>query len=141
MKQERHLKIKELIKKSSVENQGQLLSLLAGEGFKVTQATVSRDILELGLAKSRDKNGKLTYSLPEQSQFKWMANQMLESAKQAQNMIVLKVSPGSANAVAAAIDKMGWSELIGSVAGDDTVLLATEDNRAAAALLRRVRPS
>lgn len=130
--------IKSILNDEEIETQEQLLKRVEDKGFHVTQSTISRDIAKLGLIKKRKQNGRYIYALPEQQTLEALISQMLYSVKQAQNLIVLKVRPGSANTVAAEIDKFEWKELVGSVAGDDTILLVTKDNAEAAALIKKI---
>lgn len=130
--------IKSILNDEEIETQEQLLKRVEDKGFHVTQSTISRDIAKLGLIKKRNQNGRYIYALPEQQTLEALISQMLYSVKQAQNLIVLKVRPGSANTVAAEIDKFEWKELVGSVAGDDTILLVTKDNAEAAALIKKI---
>lgn len=135
---ERLKAIKEILKENDIETQEHLQMEVEKLGFQVTQATISRDIAKLGLIKRRDSKGKFIYMLPEQETFSWLLKQMLITSVQAQNMVVLKVKSGTANAVAAEIDSIGWQELVGSIAGDDTILLITRDNPTAKTLINKI---
>ena len=130
MKVNRHAKIIELIGKYHIETQEELADYLNREGFKVTQATVSRDIRDLKLTKIPAENGKQKYALHQES-----GNGMSEkyirvlrdgymSMDMAQNILVIKTAPGMAMAVCAAIDALEWNEIVGSIAGDDTIMCA-----------------
>ncbi len=130
MKNARHEKIVELIAKHEIETQEELASYLEKEGFRVTQATVSRDIRELKLTKVTAEDGKQKYTLM-QSQTPGMNETYLRVLKDgfvsmdmAQNILVVKTVSGMAMAVAAAIDAMHWSEVAGCIAGDDTIMCA-----------------
>ena len=105
MKLERHSKIVELIGKYDIETQEELAAYLQKEGFQVTQATVSRDIRELRLTKVQTGKGRQKYSL-------------------AQNILVIRTVSGMAMAVGAAIDSLNFPEVVGCIAGDDTVMCA-----------------
>ena len=126
MKQQRHTAIRELLSKATISNQDELRQRLAGRGFHVTQATLSRDIHELRLSKG--PNG---YALPsaaeEEDEDLPGVQEMLRSfgmeVRQALNLLVLVTTTGSAQPVAAGIDYEDWPEVVGTIAGDDTVLV------------------
>lgn len=126
MKKERHQQIKEILTKFEIETQDQLISELNKAGFKVTQTTISRDISEMNLVRIKSTNGRNIYQYPEQNKLTWMMKEMVISVESAQNMLVLKVSAGTAQAVAAELDAMEWDEMLGSIAGDDTILIITK---------------
>ena len=130
MKVNRHAKIIELINKYQIETQEELASYLNQEGFKVTQATVSRDIRDLKLTKVPAGEGKQRYA-PHQSGDSEMGEKYIRvlrdgfvSMEMAQNILVIKTVSGMAMAVCAAIDAMEWKEVVGSIAGDDTIMCA-----------------
>lgn len=130
MKGNRHAKIIELIHKNHIETQEELAEYLNQEGFKVTQATVSRDIRDLKLTKVPDENGKQKYAV-HQSEESGMSEKYIRVLKDgyvsmdmAQNILVIKTVSGMAMAVCAAIDAMRWNEVVGSIAGDDTIMCA-----------------
>jgi transcriptional regulator of arginine metabolism len=139
MKKERQYSIKEILSKVDIETQEQLAGELNKKGLKVTQTTISRDINELNLARVRKPNGKIVYRYPEQNKLAWMMKELVNSVEDAQNMLVVKVSSGTAQAVASEIDAMLWSEMLGSIAGDDTILLITKTKVAADNLLGRFK--
>lgn len=129
MKVERHSKIVELIGKYNVETQEDLAELLNQEGYNVTQATVSRDIRELKLSKVQSESGRQKYAvLHPQMSFNDKYIRILKdsflSMDMAQNILVVKTVSGMAMAVAAALDSMHFTEIVGCVAGDDTVMCA-----------------
>ena len=130
MKVSRHAKIVELISQYDVETQEELAELLKKEGFKVTQATVSRDIRDLKLTKVQTDNGKQKYVilLPEENviseKYKRVLQDGFVSMDMAQNILVIKTVSGMAMAVAAAIDNLKWTEVVGCIAGDDTIMCA-----------------
>ena len=136
MKVNRHAKIIELINKYHIETQEELADYLNQEGFTVTQATVSRDIRDLKLTKIPSENGKQRYAL-HQTSGSGMSEKYIRvlkdgyvSMNMAQNILVIKTVAGMAMAVAAALDAMKWNEVVGCIAGDDTILCAirsTED--------------
>ena len=130
MKQQRHAVIRELLVKAAVTNQDELRRKLAGRGFHVTQATLSRDIHELRLSKGPDG-----YSLPGGADVDEDAlpgiREVLEGfgleVRQALNLLVLITKTGGAQPIAAGIDYEDWPEVIGTIAGDDTVLIICPD--------------
>jgi transcriptional regulator of arginine metabolism len=130
MKSARQEKILELIYRNDVETQEDLLSLLNESGYKVTQATVSRDIRELKLIKKSNGKGRQKYAASsEQTEdftMKYAAvfREGFVSADTAENILVVKTVSGMAMAVAAAIDAMNYKEIVGSIAGDDTIMCA-----------------
>ena len=129
MKVSRHAKIVELISQYDVETQEELAELLKKEGFKVTQATVSRDIRDLKLTKVQTESGKQKYVvlMPEGNAINEKYTRVLQegftSMDMAQNILVIKTVSGMAMAVAAAVDNMKWPEVVGCIAGDDTILV------------------
>ncbi|MDY3249718.1 MAG: arginine repressor [Candidatus Choladocola sp.] len=130
MKVGRHAKIVELIGKYDIETQEELAEYLEKEGYRVTQATISRDIREMKLTKIATNDGKQKYALMH-SQGTGMNEKYLRVLKDgfvsmdmAQNILVVKTVSGMAMAVAAAIDAMHWSEVAGCIAGDDTIMCA-----------------
>ncbi len=129
MKSNRHSKIIELIKTQVIGTQEELALALNNAGFNVTQATVSRDIRELNLTKM-SVDGKLRYVVFE-TNGSHMADKFIRVLKEgfvgmdmAQNILVIKTVPGMAMAVCAALDAMHWHEVVGSIAGDDTIMCA-----------------
>lgn len=130
MKSQRHSKIIELITKNNIETQEELADALNQAGFNVTQATVSRDIRELKLTKMSVNGERQKYVVLQSKE-----NQLNEkyirvlsdgfvSMDMAQNILVIKTVPGMAMAVAAALDAMHWHEIVGCIAGDDTIMCA-----------------
>lgn len=141
MKQQRHTAIRDLLVKTSVTNQDDLRRKLAEHGFHVTQATLSRDIHELRLSK-----GPEGYSLPSEAEEDKDAlpgiRDVLQSfgleVRQAINLLVLVTTTGSAQPIAAGIDYEDWSEVVGTIAGDDTVLIICPDEKRATLLKTRI---
>lgn len=133
MKNARQAEIIRLIGKYHIETQEELADRLNQEGFQVTQATVSRDIRELHLIKVADGPGKSRYSViqndmgPLNKKYSRVLKDAYVSMDAAGNIMVLKVVPGMAMAVAAALDALGWTEIVGSIAGDDTIFCAIRD--------------
>ena len=141
-KRPRQKLIVELLQHAPAASQDGLRRLLAREGFRVTQATLSRDIHELGLVKTNDGYALPTNqavadaSLPRAAR---IIPEFVLAVHEAQNLVVVRTSLGSAQPVAAALDAEAWPEMLGSIAGDDTVLIITKSNRAAHALALRFR--
>lgn len=129
MKVGRHAKILELINQYDIETQEELAERLNNAGFKVTQATVSRDIRVLKLSKVSAGGGKQKYvRLKPAEEVKEKYIRILQngylSVDMAQNILVIKTASGMAGAMASAIDAMEWSEIVGTIAGDDTIMCA-----------------
>lgn len=130
MKSKRHLKIVNILKDENVSTQEELVERLSQEGVEVTQATISRDIKRLGLIKVPDGFGGYKYSLPSERKhgdiINWMKKlfeDFVVELDYSENIIVIHTLPGTAMGLASAIDNVGWQEVIGTVAGDDTILL------------------
>ena len=127
MKIARHSKIIELIHEYDIETQEELAALLNEAGFQVTQATVSRDIRELKLMKVAKPGGGSRYtvmaskSATDSEKYIRVLKEAFVSMDVAQNILVIKTVTGMANAAAAALDHMNWQEVVGSLAGDDTI--------------------
>lgn len=130
MKKNRHSKIVDLIENYEIETQDELAEKLKETGFHVTQATVSRDIRELKLSKVPTGNGKQKYVVLRQDdshlgdKYIRVLKDGFISIDMAQNILVIKTVAGMAMAVAAAIDAMKMKEIVGSIAGDDTIMMA-----------------
>ena len=133
----RHTAILRIISEQEIETQDDLIAKLKENGFDVTQATVSRDIKQLGLVKTTDGEGKYRYSAPHpsssgsDSKFKNILSEALISSESAENMVVVKTYSGMANAAAAAIDALASDRILGSIAGDDTILIVTKNDETA----------
>jgi transcriptional regulator of arginine metabolism len=138
----RHRAILELVEKSPVGNQDQLQRSLAHRGFKVGQATLSRDIHELRLVKSADGYALPANETPADAGLPPMQRLVREfeiEVRLAQNLLVMKTAVGSAQPVAAALDGEEWSEVVGTIAGDDSILIVSPDRKAATRLAQRIR--
>lgn len=141
MKQQRHTAIRELLAKSAITSQDELRRKLAARAFHVTQATLSRDIHELRLNK-----GPAGYSLPNNGEHGEDnlpgIREVLESfgleVRQALNLLVMLTTTGSAQPIAAGIDYEDWPEVVGTIAGDDNVLIICPDEKQASALKTRI---
>ena len=146
MKMTRHAKIKEIIDKNKVETQEDLATALRAEGIEVTQATVSRDIKELMLVKVPDANGQYHYAYPKEHNMLLTPGRLertfqdsLIGIRVSQCMVVIRTLPGTAQAVAYAVDYMKWEEVLGTIAGDDTVFVAMENAEGVKAFLKRFK--
>ncbi|MCI6499157.1 MAG: arginine repressor [Lachnospiraceae bacterium] len=130
MKLARHRKIIELVNERVIETQEELAEQLKQSGYNVTQATVSRDIRELKLTKITDNSGKQRYGVVQNKstdmneKYIRILKDGFMSMDMAMNILVIKTVSGMAMAVAAALDAMQWSEIVGSIAGDDTIMCA-----------------
>jgi len=138
MKSTRQEKILELIGSGNIETQNDLTEALRAEGIVSTQATVSRDIRELGLTKEQGPEGGYRYVAPRQHTVPGHADRLRTIFKEsvtrvavAQNLVVLQTLPGLAPAACSAIDSMGYPGLVGTLAGDDTAFVAMTDERVA----------
>ena len=137
----RRTQILELLRRDKVATQGDLRRRLAKRGIHVTQATVSRDIEELGVVKTR-----AGYRLPEaieafslpQPALSVVLREFMREAKPAANLVIVKTHPGNAHTVAAALDAAEWPEISGTVAGDDTIMVATPGAAEAARLAKKI---
>jgi transcriptional regulator of arginine metabolism len=133
MKTQRHAAILRVVRERRIESQDGLREALAQDGFVVTQATLSRDIRELGLAKVADPGGGAYYTHPHRGAVRPELAQVLPillvSVDGVGPFLVLKTASGSAAAVTEALDQAGWSEIMGTIAGDDTVLVITRNQR------------
>ena len=144
MKTKRHSKIVELINSCDIETQEELAQRLEEDGFAVTQATVSRDIRDLKLSKVVMANGKQKYSLmPKQDgiseKYVRILGEAFVSMDMAQNILVVKTVSGMAMAAAAALDSMQMSEIVGCIAGDDTIMAAIRSVEDTVAVMERIR--
>lgn len=145
MKTNRQAKILELIQKYEIATQDELSDLLDQEGYSATQATVSRDIRELKLTKVAQSNGKQKYAVttePSQQmseKFVRIFRDGFVSMDMAQNILVIKTVSGMAMAVAAALDAMNYHEIVGSIAGDDTIMCAVRTVDDTITLMGRLR--
>ena len=145
MKVKRQSKLLELIRKNEIETQEELLDYLLKEGFSVTQATVSRDIRELRLTKIPTANGKQKYAVLHDAtdnmseKFVRVFKEGFISMDMAQNILVIKTVSGMAGAVCAAIDAMNMREIVGSIAGDDTIMCVIRTTEDTAFLMKKLR--
>jgi len=145
VKLERHAAILRVIRERRIRNQDELRTALVPLGVRATQATLSRDIHELGLVKVSDADGVFYGTGTEAGALRpdlgQLVRALLVSSDGVGPLLVLRTAAGSAGALTAAIDGAGWSEVIGTVAGDDTVLVVTRGPREREAVAERLRRS
>ncbi|MFB9325321.1 transcriptional regulator AhrC/ArgR [Paenibacillus aurantiacus] len=144
MKSVRHMKIREIITGSIVETQEELVDSLREAGLQVTQATVSRDIKELQLIKVPAEDGRYRYSLPQEQRMnpvhklkRALADHFLH-IDSTENLVVMKCLPGTANAIGAMIDNMEWNEVMGTICGDDTILIICRSKEQSGDVIERM---
>lgn len=145
-KTQRQHKIARLLEKKPVTSQTQLVELLAAEGIVATQATVSRDLEELGAVKVRVPGGESVYAIPELAKDRPAPEQHLErvlgdwlvEVAHSGNIVVLRTPPGSAHVVGSALDRAGLDGVLGTVAGDDTLMVVAAERTGGANLARRL---
>jgi transcriptional regulator of arginine metabolism len=150
---QRQRRIVELLGANAVHSQGELSDLLVAEGTEVTQATLSRDLVELGAVKVR-RGRALVYAVPGESgevtavgsigdsasaRLRRTCEELLVSATPAQSLVVLRTPPGAANYLASAIDQARDPEVVGTIAGDDTIMIVTAGTTHAVALAERLQ--
>jgi transcriptional regulator of arginine metabolism len=146
MKQVRQRAIRDLVEQRPIRTQQELAASLRDRGFRTTQATISRDVAELGLVKvSRD--GTRAYAVPPrlreadasgEDRVRILVHDVPVEIREAGTLLVLRTLPGSAHPLAAAIDRARWPEVVGSIAGDDTVFLAFGDRGGLGRVRRRL---
>lgn len=144
MKSLRHAKIKEIIERQEIQTQDELAEELRRAGIEVTQATVSRDIKELMLVKVPTGNGSYRYAFPPEQSVIYTETRMARvfqdsvvTIDSSENIIVIKTLPGMAQAVASTIDNSKWPEIIGTVAGDDTIFTLVKPREAVDEVIAR----
>ena len=146
MKQLRQRAIRDLVETRPIRTQQELAAALRERGFRTTQATISRDVAELGLVKA-GRGGTSAYALPArlreaeasgEERIRTLLRDMPVEIREAGTMLVLRTLPGSAHPLAAALDRARWPEVVGSIAGDDTVFVAFTDRRSLARVRRRL---
>ena len=146
-KVQRQQAISRLIGQHAVTNQAQLVDLLAVDGIGATQATVSRDLEDLGAVKVRVPGGDAVYAIPEyepqrlapEDQLRRVMGEWVAEVKSSGNLVVLRTPPGCAHVVASAIDRSGLRGILGTVAGDDTLLCIAEEDTGGVALVATLR--
>lgn len=145
MKSDRHSTILELISQQEIVTQQELAAALRKRGFRVTQATVSRDIRELNLMKVPGTAGNYKYALPPRHQadiserlIRILADSLI-SVENAGHMVVVKTLSGSANVAGEALDTLQWPEILGTIAGDNTIFIVVRQESQAAEITERIR--
>ncbi len=143
-KASRQKMIQKIIEKEEIGTQFDLAERLKQHGFNVTQATVSRDIKEIGLIKIPVEGNFSKYSMPVNISVGNIAERMRRmfidnavSVEKAENLIVIKTLPGTAQGLAACLDQCGWQEIVGCIAGDDTILIIARDRQVVQDVIRR----
>ena len=145
MKVNRHVKIVELVNKYDIETQEELADRLRAEGFQITQATVSRDIRDLKLTKVATDDGRQKYVVLKATEnalrdkYIRILKDGFVSMDMAMNILVIKTVSGMAMAVAAAIDEMRWNEVVGCIAGDDTIMCAIRTTEDTVSIMKKLR--
>ena len=145
MKSRRHAKILDIITEYPIETQDELLTRLKDEGYKATQATISRDIKDLRLVKTLGSDGKYRYvsvsknSTDIRSNFSSLFASSVNSIDFAQNIVVIKTLSGMAQAVCAALDSNDYKAVVGTIAGDDTIFIACRSSQLAVNLTEELK--
>ena len=145
MKNQRQARILEIVSKVDFHTQEEITAMLQSEGFKVTQATVSRDLKDLKLTKNMTTNGIYRYTVTKGHEHVGMVklnNAMVESivsVKYSMNNVVIKTFPGLAQAVASGVDSLDLESILGCVAGDDTIIIVTVDEESAAEISEKIK--
>jgi transcriptional regulator of arginine metabolism len=142
----RQRKIKEIIKNKNISTQEELANALKEAGFNVTQATVSRDIKELRLIKITREDNLYVYGLPKEQEIvhneerlRLMMQEFVLNINFSENIVVIKTYPGNAHGVASLIDGSKWQSIIGTLAGDDTILLVIKPKEKVGAILHKLK--
>ncbi|HTW08903.1 MAG TPA: arginine repressor [Acidimicrobiales bacterium] len=145
-KTQRQHRVAQLLEKQVVTSQAELVRLLAEQGVDATQVTASRDLEELGAVKVRRQGGALVYALPEGSRerlapdvhLRRVLGEWVADIATSANLVVVRTPPGCAHVVASALDRAGLAEIVGTVAGDDTVLVIAADGVKGSAVARKL---
>jgi transcriptional regulator of arginine metabolism len=145
----RQAKIISLLEQQQVRSQSELAELLAADGVQVNQGTLSRDLVEVGAVRVRGHSGHLVYAVPAdggdrtphvgefatfEGRLARICSEVMVSAEASANLVVLRTPPGAAQYFASAIDRVGWEAILGTIAGDDTILLITREATGGAAI-------
>lgn len=145
MKGFRQMKIREIIGREIIETQDELVEALRSAGLNVTQATISRDIKEMQLVKVPAEDGRYRYSLPPEGTrvypLQKLKRAMLDHFVHidfTDNLVVMKCLPGTANAIGALIDAMEWNEVMGTICGDDTILIICRSKQQSKTIVERL---
>ena len=146
-KPQRQHRVAELLEQHNVASQAELVELLAAHGVRATQATASRDLEDLGVVKVRLPGGETAYALPElpaqqfapDEHLRRVLGEWVVEVAHSGNLVVLRTPPGSAHVVGSALDRSGLDEIVGTVAGDDTVLVVVDEAVGGSALAAQLR--
>jgi transcriptional regulator of arginine metabolism len=146
MKTQRQHRVAKLLEAHAVTSQGQLVELLEADGIRATQATVSRDLEELGAVKVRVPGGELVYAIPElpkdqvapEDHLRRVMSEWVVDVEPSANLVVLRTPPGSAHVVASALDRAGLPDVLGTVAGDDTMIVVVAEKAGGATVAKRL---
>jgi len=144
MKTRRHAAILKIVQGQQVHSQEELRELLHAENIDVTQATLSRDVHELQLVKAAGPDGGSFYTVPLEGgvlrpQLEQLLATLLVSLDAVGNLLIVRTPAGSANAVASALDRQSWQEVVGTIAGDDTILVIARSEAASRSLAEKLR--
>jgi transcriptional regulator of arginine metabolism len=145
-KHQRQHRIIQLIEQQPVTSQAQVVDLLAAGGVRATQATVSRDLEEIGAVKVRAAGGESVYAVPElpkdrvapEEHLRRVLGEWVVEVAASANLVVVRTPPGSAHVVASALDRASLADIVGTVAGDDTIMVVASDRAGGAKLARRL---
>ena len=145
-KAQRQHRIAKLLTEDAVSSQTALVELLARDGIQATQATVSRDLEDLGAIKVRGANGEAVYAIPElpaeqrapEDHLRRVFSDWVVEVNHSGNLVVLRTPPGSAHVVGSALDRSGLPDVLGTVAGDDTLIVVTSERAGGAAVARQL---
>jgi transcriptional regulator of arginine metabolism len=143
MKKERQQMIREIIENNKINTQDELIKKLNEQGYFATQATMSRDIKELALIKISIGKDSYRYGLPtevtvSESKLRFMLKEFILNYAVSENILVIRTAPGNANAVAVAMDNAQWEEILGSIAGDDTIFIVVRKREDIQPLLEKL---
>ncbi|MGC1511955.1 MAG: arginine repressor [Acidimicrobiales bacterium] len=146
-KNQRQHRLAQILETSAVTSQAQLVELLAGVGVMATQATVSRDLEEMGAVKVRVPGGETVYAIPElahervapEDHLRRVCSEWVVDVACSANIVILRTPPGSAHVVASALDRAGLTDVLGTVAGDDTVLVVVAEGVRGSEAAERLR--
>src|SRR5215211_4279064 len=143
-KPQRQHRVARLLEEQAISSQAQLVEMLAAHGVIATQATVSRDLEELGAVKVRIPGGAMAYAIPEHAKeraapddhLRRVMGEFVVEVAHSANLVVLRTPPGSAHVVGSALDRSGMPDVLGTVAGDDTLIVVTSERAGGAAVAR-----
>ena len=139
MKAFRQGQILKMIRAQKIHTQEDLAQALAAIGVEATQVTLSRDMRELGLVKTPEGYKELDATSEKNApDLATLVSEFLQDVRLAQNLIVIKTTPGGANSIAVALDQINWPQIVGTVAGDDTILIVTPNNKSAVELRQKI---